>query len=513
MFKNRLKSVNRGRSYKAIIVPFIILFIIIPLHVGFAKIRHLYTAQLYNQALELMQDFLENEVESFIRNMEVEKEILETEYRKTVEVAKEHLPETSISMTIEGLDRSMRSRPDEYLWSTVAFNRDNKVVFIDEDRLTRGWEKDEYNVRRLFLNCGILDKGAVRYIYGITRETVDENLKRNAVEWIHSSMFRDDSGIWINEIKDYSGGERYALRIADSNDKSLEGKYQSTAFVDEAGHRPYQEELDSLNENGTALYSITVREGEETVTRLIFASKCDNMDWVVCMGMDMDIVDEYLEDARAETERFMTYFEIMLCLVMVAIVGAMLFMTVRIQKRTFDIESRWLKQKVEYDELTGANSRSFGIEKLKGFFDGCRMGKPSPAVMILDIDRFKGINDTYGHDAGDLVLKKVVEALSRPMRASDFLIRWGGDEFIGIYPRVTRENLSLISDKLLASVRGLEVKCGENTIKVTFSAGFAFFEEGDEDYMACVKRADEALYVSKTSGRNMVTVYGSGSGT
>ena len=121
---------------------------------------------------------------------------------------------------------------------------------------------------------------------------------------------------------------------------------------------------------------------------------------------------------------------------------------------------------------------------------------------MFDIDHFKTFNDNYGHDLGDKVLKKFVEAVKSAIRKDDYVIRWGGDEFIVILNNVAPKYQPEVADKIINAVRAIQIPELEGRRKVTSSMGFAYFDPSDEDAKSALARADEALYRAKEAGRN-----------
>lgn len=126
--------------------------------------------------------------------------------------------------------------------------------------------------------------------------------------------------------------------------------------------------------------------------------------------------------------------------------------------------------------------------------------------MLVDIDKFKQVNDNYGHDVGDEVLQAVAAALSANVRLTDACARIGGEEFALVVPSVTPEKAKLIAEHIRAEVEKLRIQYGktpDEALSVTVSIGGAFV--GDEDTLSQVyKNADAALYESKNNGRNRV---------
>jgi diguanylate cyclase (GGDEF)-like protein/PAS domain S-box-containing protein len=126
-------------------------------------------------------------------------------------------------------------------------------------------------------------------------------------------------------------------------------------------------------------------------------------------------------------------------------------------------------------------------------------------LLYVDIDRFKRINDSYGHEAGDKVLKAVAQTLVRSVRAFDVVGRWGGDEFILIIRNITEKNLGQLAEKLRLLIGKIFVTMAASEIGVTVSIGATPLTP-DDTLDSAVGRADELLYRSKSDGRNRVTV-------
>ncbi len=125
-------------------------------------------------------------------------------------------------------------------------------------------------------------------------------------------------------------------------------------------------------------------------------------------------------------------------------------------------------------------------------------------VMMLDLDFFKNVNDTYGHSAGDAVLKMVAGTLQSAMRKNDFVGRWGGEEFVAILRGVTYLELRTIAEKVCRLVAQSSFMRGKDCLRVTVSIGSTMVQPTDNAY-TLVQRADKALYISKNAGRNRVT--------
>jgi diguanylate cyclase (GGDEF)-like protein len=125
------------------------------------------------------------------------------------------------------------------------------------------------------------------------------------------------------------------------------------------------------------------------------------------------------------------------------------------------------------------------------------------SIILLDIDKFKSVNDTYGHNVGDKVLVQVGHTLLKTLRNVDIVARWGGEEFVVLLPTANIENAKKIADDLRANVESLEIDVVGG---VTISLGVALVEEGS-DMESVIEKADQALYLAKESGRNCVKIY------
>jgi len=124
------------------------------------------------------------------------------------------------------------------------------------------------------------------------------------------------------------------------------------------------------------------------------------------------------------------------------------------------------------------------------------------ALLVLDIDHFKQINDTRGHDTGDRVLRELTALIQRQLRSTDWLARWGGEEFVVLLPSVRTGHATVLAENLRTAVEG-HVFEPNAPVPVTVSVGLALRGAG-EGFEALFKRADEALYQAKRSGRNRV---------
>lgn len=128
------------------------------------------------------------------------------------------------------------------------------------------------------------------------------------------------------------------------------------------------------------------------------------------------------------------------------------------------------------------------------------------SIVMMDIDDFKDVNDTYGHQTGDKVLRHVARAIKNNTRAVDVAARYGGEEFVLILPETDLDNARVAAEKIRGFVEQMEVAHGLETIRVTISLGIATFPRHAEDKQSLIRSADGALYTAKRSGKNRVCV-------
>lgn len=159
------------------------------------------------------------------------------------------------------------------------------------------------------------------------------------------------------------------------------------------------------------------------------------------------------------------------------------------------------------DALTGLFNRGYWSERLTNQLDRFHRYKNHCALVLFDIDHFKAVNDTYGHIAGDQVIKMVASLASEGIRGVDSLGRYGGEEFGLILPETSANGAFTVAERIRQAVEGETVVFEGRSIRVTISLGIAELHERiktDEEWLG---NADDALYRSKESGRNQTQIY------
>ncbi|MCJ7616801.1 MAG: diguanylate cyclase, partial [Desulfobacterales bacterium] len=157
------------------------------------------------------------------------------------------------------------------------------------------------------------------------------------------------------------------------------------------------------------------------------------------------------------------------------------------------------------DELTGLYNRRGFEELLQWEFGKIERYQRKACILLFDLDHFKNVNDTYGHQAGDNVLVAVAQKCKSVLRKSDIFGRYGGEEFIAFLPDTNRLNALKVAEKLRRIIETAPISTKDGTINITISIGVAYF--GDKHVLSInrvIKYADDSLYIAKRNGRNQI---------
>ncbi len=174
----------------------------------------------------------------------------------------------------------------------------------------------------------------------------------------------------------------------------------------------------------------------------------------------------------------------------------------RLQDDLHDVNRRLTVQAMT-DPLTSLANRRHGFSELERLVSAAQRHGRSLAVLIADLDHFKGVNDTYGHEAGDQCLAEGARRLGHAVRASDLPMRWGGEEFVVLMPDASRGHADEIAERIRSAVADPPFHTSAGLLSITMSLGWAMLTD-TETGNDLIARADAALYEAKRRGRNVV---------
>ncbi len=165
-----------------------------------------------------------------------------------------------------------------------------------------------------------------------------------------------------------------------------------------------------------------------------------------------------------------------------------------------------LEKEVLVDPLTGIANRRALRERLKNELHRFQRYRQFFSILLFDIDNFKAINDQYGHWAGDRCLKEIIKRVRAILRETDFIARWGGDEFVLIFPGTDLESAGAVAERLRKLIQNTRFVYHKQEISLTVSCGVTEIADSDQNQETIFNRVDKAMYKAKKNGRNRVTI-------
>jgi diguanylate cyclase (GGDEF)-like protein len=172
-------------------------------------------------------------------------------------------------------------------------------------------------------------------------------------------------------------------------------------------------------------------------------------------------------------------------------------------------QNQVLQQKATTDALTNLSNRATFDEKLRQLFAASRAGGSPLTLLMMDVDKFKSINDQHGHPAGDRVLATLGKLVKSASRDKDLAARYGGEEMVLLLPETPRAIGAAIAETIRLAVSKQPINCGKQSVAVTLSIGVATLEANSRmtEPAHLLKAADMAVYAAKNSGRNCVKIF------
>jgi len=329
---------------------------------------------------------------------------------------------------------------------------------------------------------------------------------------IHELRLIDEGYIWVNEIVNYEGGDNYAIRKIHPNLPQTEGMWLSTKTTDIEGNRPYDVELQGIKRQGELFFEYYFKKmhSERIEHKMSFAKLYKPYNWVVATGVYLDDVDQLIQNEKgkmqqtADTQRLLT-LSFAIAAVLLTTVSIVFF-----EKQFIRLVSNYEKTIGEYtatleelsttDKLTGLFNRIKLDEVFAYELAQAQRYEKSLSLLLLDIDKFKDVNDTYGHQVGDQILVEFSGVLKSNSRSSESIGRWGGEEFLIILPETSSEGAILFAEKIRQLI---EAHAFPVVGTVTCSIGVSTYSKNDS-WESMMERVDKALYRAKGNGRNNV---------
>lgn len=167
-----------------------------------------------------------------------------------------------------------------------------------------------------------------------------------------------------------------------------------------------------------------------------------------------------------------------------------------------------MRRMAHYDKLTDVPNRALFSDRLQHALAAANRDKKRLALMFIDLDRFKHINDTLGHNVGDLLLKEATQRMLGCVRESDTVARIGGDEFMVLLPAIEKQEYAMRVAEKIRHALGQPLRLAGNNISISASLGIAIYPEHGVSEEELIKHADDAMYAAKQAGRNLVRLHG-----
>lgn len=327
----------------------------------------------------------------------------------------------------------------------------------------------------------------------------------------HDTVDRSRMSIFVNyQVRDYDGnvigitGVGLSVSSVTNLIETYQNRYGRTIyFVDTQGHITLRgsgfgnakslHERRGMRHHATQILTSpgsSISYEEEGHTYFVNSRLVPEFGWLLIVEQS-----DFSSNSRIQNTLFIN---IAISLLITVIVGLVAYLTVRnYQNRLEELASR--------DKLTG----SFNRQVFDMLFDqatkSAKRQKTSLSVMCFDLDGFKNINDTYGHPGGDAVLREVLMSVRTNVRESDLICRWGGDEFVVMFPETNRQEAMIKARELADQIRETPVRFGRDDIAITISAGITEYRDA-EDLDTLMARVDNALYTAKAAGRDHISL-------
>lgn len=351
-------------------------------------------------------------------------------------------------------------------------------------------------IRDVAMHCGPVDVQGKRYVYSIVHDVTErmraeEGLRESELRFRSITQSANDAIIVVDSSDKIIFWNKGAQSIFGYEEEVILGQ-RLTRIVPNLYDHPHSrathgvETFDKAGLIGKTLELEAIRKDGGAVPVEMSLASWSTDQGLFCSGIIRDITErkQYEQQLQAQMDQINNYSAELEC-----------------HKQRLETINKKLEALAKLDGMTGLkNHRAFQDRLVCEFQRSVRYSTPL-SMLMLDIDHFKNYNDTYGHPAGDEVLKQIAQTLQENARGVDFVARYGGEEFVVILPHTDRDGALALADRFRIAIE----KCDWSSRPVTASFGVATLTESQKDPHELIAETDKALYVSKARGRNRVT--------
>ena len=467
-----------------------------------------YVNQAKDIAVQFKANFLKDSVTNFIHEFERNREDSIENFDFAVSERENYLAQTlasaySVNAVQAIVDRTFTSNDARGMWGYAL------VVGLDEQialsqNVPDDWDKTTRTLDEIFCAWREVENPVGRFYFGVTQDHLYNTMVSIVRSKIYDSHFVEETYYWINQVLNYKGGKDYAVRLIHPNPRSSEGMMLSTDMQDAIGDRPYETELEGINKDGEVLssYYFKKKDSDNFARKITYAKLYKPYNWIVCMGSYYDDIYNYVDTMNRVRGKSLMRIALPLVIILDLLAAFFIARMFYTERKESDAEKKQLNR----DQLTDADSRASGERELKRKFNEYKSTDESPAIMVMDVDNFKTINDTYGRETGDFVLIQIVNVFYEQSRSSDILIRWEGDKFVGVFKGMKKNVCWTYAQKLLEAISQKKIQYKERHIQTTVSLGFSFFNKEDKNHLQVLERAENAMLEAKGAGKNRARV-------
>ncbi|MGL5256749.1 MAG: diguanylate cyclase domain-containing protein [Proteocatella sp.] len=337
----------------------------------------------------------------------------------------------------------------------------------------------------------------------VEQEAIDNIAKSITIDQIRNRSYRNSDNVSINEILNYGGGDKYAKRVISYDYIDCDEDILSTASKDNFGNFIYLKELKGIEEKGEMfqIYYSKEKNNGKINEYLRYSKLYAPFDWVIVVEEPLDNIlkDSHQLNYYNNKTIFMTTIKILLTIVIIFLFGVIIIL--RIHRKYMEYVSDFIKSETELDSLTKIYTRKMAEKYLNNIINS-NNGKEKFLIILIDIDDFKKVNDSYGHIIGDEVLRKIAQNMCICINKDDKLFRWGGEEFLIVCKEVEDDSKLNFAERILSNVHCVKFQFDKQEFSVTVSMGGTYIRGNDVNYTQAIIRADKALYIAKNNGKN-----------